>query len=205
MFIRKTLGILIIALFIPPMALANLITNGSFDADSSGWIVSQDGGCGAAIGRPYSGWAPSQVGHDGVIYLNACGHNTGNPNIVTLSPVSGLTVGGSYVLGWDFIRDNLGQRGSVPNSFLVEISGFSAFGYNYISNSVWGTESLLFTATSTSHSFLFASEANGTDASYYLDNVTLESVSGSIPEAGVLSLFSLGLVCVGLARRRKKA
>ncbi len=204
MFIRKALGLLAIVALVAPLAQANLITNGSFDTDASGWTVSQDGGCGAPIGRPYSGWAPSQAGHDGVVYLNACGHNTGNPNIVTSTPIAGLAVGGLYQLSWDFIRDNLGTQGPAANSFLVEISGFSAFGYNYVSNSIWGTESLLFTATSGSHSFGFASEANNTDASYYIDNVTLESVSGAVPESGTIALLGLGLVGMGLTRRRKK-
>jgi hypothetical protein len=171
----------------------NLFSNPGFDINASGWVLSGSG-CTPAT---YS----AGIGHPaGSITLNAC-RDASDPT--ASQTVSGLTIGGLYEIDWEIKLSGF-DHVFEPNSFgvkvdgvLIDISDNPTFVGDPTSGFV--ADSTTFIATSTSHTFGFAAEINGTDTSYNLDNVRLAQV----PEPAAIFSLGLGLTAVGLVARKK--
>lgn len=193
-------------------ASANLITNGDFEACSGlaplnatlttcGWTFANQAGAEA-------GGNPGKA-----VRLETAGSPTLDPT--AQQTVTGLSAGVQYLLSWDRqVRFNFGGTGPSFGVFLdTQTFGSALFLLpSGTINLTYLTEQVLFTASSTTHTFIFAGEldsrTNGasgsTDVSHRIDNVSLVQ-STSVPEPGTLALFGLGLAGLGFARRKRAA
>lgn len=183
-------------------AQANLIVNGSFGTDATGWTL---GGTGCTAGLFDGSGNPG-----GSILLNACGEADSNPSVA--QTVSGLTIGATYTLQWDekLHVDTLGGNGKSFGVFLDNEPN-NPIALNEFLDTAWHTVTQTFVATSTTHTIIFAAEVDtrtpgatiNSDVSYYLDNVSL---TGNVPEPSVLLLGMAGAVpMLGFRLRRKQA
>ncbi len=193
---------------------ANLIVNGDFEACTGGLAP-----------------APGTLSDCGWTFANNAGGETGgNPGRAvrletggspTLDPtaqqtVAGLMIGTQYTLSWQReVRFNFSGAANGPSfGVFLDSQTFATalfllptgqIDLNYVS------ESVMFTATATSHTFIFAGELDGrtngagtTDVSHRLDNVSLLAATSTIPEPGILGLFGGGLIVFGTVRRRRR-
>src|SRR6266566_6895017 len=97
----------VVAMWAAP-ANANLFTNGTFDTDATGWVLTS--ACSD------SHWV-SSGNPGGSVQLNECGQIGTNPSAI--QTVSGLTPGDTYRIGWE----NLVHVGTQNNSFGVAVNG----------------------------------------------------------------------------------
>ncbi|KXK11850.1 MAG: hypothetical protein UZ18_ATM001002199 [Armatimonadetes bacterium OLB18] len=199
-FVLAAIGVLFAS-----VSAQNLVLNGDFEALSIGNSV-------PGTPKVEGGW----------IFENYCGVETnGNPGkssrlesngSTSFDPtasqtVSGLQIGETYTIAWDWkLRVNYSGSGT-GRSFGVFLddqtyAGALFFGERLVATYV--RSSVSFTATSTSHTVIFAGEldnrtnggAGNTDVSYNLDNVELSAV----PEPTSL----IGLAWGALALRFRK-
>jgi len=171
------------------MAQGNLVVNGSFDTDASGWIitnvnVSAGGGYLSNYGNP-----------PGSIFL----YNPSSSHVPTASQeINSLTPGSLYVISGDY-QKGLGKN-ITANSFGVALDGVFLFETNAPVNLNWYNFSFYYTAASSSALLSLAAQINGTDYSYYIDNIAMYAVPE--PSAGCLIIFGSGVLIY--VRTRKK-
>jgi hypothetical protein len=136
-------------------------------------------------------------GEDGALLLNET--NGSASRLIT-----GLTIGTSYALSFLLSGDNRPGQAYVLNGGIAGLT-FTVNGTDGASGTNPG--SLLsygFTATSTSHTLSF-SESSLTSASPIIDNISIESVAGVVPEPASWALLLAGFGMVGFAARRRRA
>jgi len=171
-------------------AQGNLVVNGGFDTDSSGWIltnisVSEGGGYHATFGNP-----PGSV----LLY------NPSLPEDPTASQIiNGLTPGDIYIVSGNYRG---GGKNVTDNSFGVALDGIFLFETaapaDFFS---WHSFSFDYTAASTSALLSLEAQINGTDDSYTIDNISMEAV----PEPSSLCLIGIGgIASATLLINRKK-
>jgi hypothetical protein len=139
---------------IPQLATAqgNLVFNGSFDTDASGWVVSpgSSGGYLSTLGNPA-----------GCFLL----YSSSSSNYPTISQtINGLVSGSSYLISGDYILSK-GQAGITP-SFGVAIDDTFLFEGLNPSGLNWSHFSFDYIATSPSAVLSLSAQINGTDVSY---------------------------------------
>jgi len=199
-------------------AHASSITNGTFDSPS-GWTSGP-----SECGQPGGQWNPGLGDPGGAMVLNQCGSASINPEIY--QTVTGLTVGDTYQLDWDYhLYDNgnttlldtfgvfLNAGSSAPSDsstpiFLGSITNGDT--YNNLSPSTWVHGLTTFVATQDTNTIMFAGELDQrtpgvpqrSDVSYIIDNIALSDQGAAVPEPSVLLLFGTGLV--GLSQRLRK-
>jgi hypothetical protein len=160
---------------LPQLATAqgNLVVNGGFDTDASGWIITNiDSGSGY---RSLAGNPP------GCVLLYNLSHQN---NPTASQEINGLTPGALYIVSGDYQG---GGKDTVDNSFVVALDGVYLFETSAPENYLnWYSFSFDYNATSTS-ALLSLSTLIGTGDGYYIDNIAMYAV----PEPSSFWLISI--------------
>lgn len=173
----------------------NLIVNGDFNLAvpnggfANGWLASGNDSAG--------GWRIDGGNPDGRYIMNASGSDTTDPSIMQI--VLGLTPGERYVVTGDFFLTYASSGNFFSKSFGVRVDGDIVFeaSRSEISETAWNSFSAEFIAGSTQAIVSIASERNGTDYGYSVDNITMAVIPG--PASAAL----VGLGGIFAARRRR--
>ena len=123
--------------------------------------------------------------------------------------ISGLTVGNTYTLSFEWGAGQLRSRDGATTEQLIYGLGNTSFATNVVSNAShgftgWNTVSQNFTATSTSQvlSFMSVGTPNGLPPVALLDNVSL---TAAVPEPTTWGMMIVGFGAVGAAMRRRRS
>ena len=156
-------------------AQGNLVVNGGFDTDTSGWTitnVSEGGGYLSFFGNP-----------SGSVYL----YNPSSPHSPGASQtITSLTPGAIYSVSGDYQKGP--GKDVADNSFGVALDGIFLFETAVPADFNWHGFSFDYTATSTSAFLSLSAQINGTDYAYFIDNISMEAV----PEPSSLWLIGIG-------------
>jgi len=169
------------------MSQGNLVVNGGFDTDASGWTITNvsegDNGYASNIGNP-----------PGSVFL----YDVSSLNVPTASQeISSLTPGALYIVSGDYAG---GGKGVANNSFGVALDGVYLFETNAPPTYNWYSFSFDYTATSTSALLSISAQLNGTGYPYTIDNIAMYAV----PEPSAICLILLGSGVLIYVRTRHK-
>jgi hypothetical protein len=170
-------------------AQGNLVVNGGFDTDASGWTI-------ANVNVAAGGGYKTNVGNPpGSVLL----YNPSIPSPPTASQtVTSLMPGAIYVISGDYA--NAAGKDVTQDSFGVAINGVFMFESAALPDNGWHSFNFDFTATSTSALLSLEAQLNGSDRPYYIDNISVQQT----PEpANLLWLVGLGGIASGFIVRRK--
>lgn len=149
------------------MAQGNLVVNGSFNTDASGWTTN------AASGY----YEPLKGDPGGCFTLFASISQT----------INGLTPGASYLISGSYDVEGGGVGGTAP-SLGVALDG--VFAYEITPRDyAWHNFSFTYTPGNSSVVFDLTAEISGSADVYRVDNLSMQAV----PEPGVLSLLGVGV------------
>ena len=181
--------VLLILLCLAPRALAqgNMVVNGGFDTDASGWSITNIGSGGgflALFGNP-----------PGSVVLE----NPSSSNVPTASQeIYGLTPGQLYTVSGDYWRGAI--DGVADSGFDVSLDGVSLFNTTVSTTYTWFNFSFDYTANSTSVFLSLSTPINVKGNGYIIDNIAMYAV----PEPGSLCLIGVcGIVGALFFRKRK--
>jgi hypothetical protein len=178
-----------VLLHFPRLATAqgNLVINGGFDTDASSWTianvdVSAGGGYLSNFGDP-----PGSV----LLY---------NPSFSVFAPtasqeITSMTQGALYIVSGNYQK--AGGKNVTDNSFGVSLDGVFLFETAAPADFNWHSFNFDYTATSTSTLLSLSAQINGTDYSYFIDNIAMYAV----PEPSAWSLILLGSGVLPYVRR----
>jgi hypothetical protein len=174
-FLKTGIVILVASLFsrLLPMAVAqgNLVYNGGFETDASGWTADNISG----------GYTTPGDNSAGCYFLYDF-----NSAIPTISQeINDLTPGQLYLVSGNY---KSGGKNFAADSFGTAINNVFLFLTNSPSDYNWYSFSFDYTATSTSALLSLSAQLNDTGYAYYIDNISMEAV----PEPGNLSLMGIG-------------
>jgi hypothetical protein len=171
------LGVLTL-LLLPRLATAqgNLVVNGGFDTDASGWTitnVSAGGGYQSSYGNP-----------NGSIFLLDA--SSLNPPTAS-QEINSLTSGQLYVVSGQY-QKGVGKDNG--DNFGVALDGVTLFEITFPPDYAWHNFSFDYTATSTGAllSLFTQPTVNQTFDYYYIDNISMQAV----PEPSSEILLALG-------------
>lgn len=163
-------------------AQGNLVGNGGFDTDASGWTLTNGVSYAALFGNPAGSVS---------LYNGSGGADpTASQEISSLTPGQFYSVSGNYV-GY---ADN-----SVSNSFGVALDGVFLFETVSPTNNNWYGFSFGYTATSTNALLSLSLLIPGKNNTYHIDNISMQPV----PEPSGISLIVFGSGVFIYARRRR--
>ena len=142
---------------------AQLVTNGTFDSNASGWSWENIDGAG--------GWRSAGGNPDGNFILNSNGSTT-DPTISQL--VTGLTPSAQYTLSGDFasVYSTYGSPSALSFGIFADgtlIASYARPG----GEDVYGSFSVDISATDSDILLAFKGEMDGDDSSYRIDNISL--------------------------------
>ncbi len=151
-------------------------------------------------------YGPVSASPGGGSFIGLDGEQTAGVQGSVSQTISGLTVGSSYLLTFDWAAGQLQSRtGATTDQFQVTL-GSQVKSTNVVSNpsggfTGWFSAAMYFTATSTSEvlSFLSVGTPQGLPPMGLLDDVSLVNV----PEPATLAVLGLSLVGIGYTRRRR--
>jgi len=181
-----------------PLEAQNLVTNGTFNTDASGWTL---GGAGCTT----AAWDGGNGNPPGSVLLNECGESDSDP--FASQTISGLTPGASYAITVDvLLQVNIGGGTGKSFGIFLDSEPSNPLLLTEFLDGNWHTVTVKFVATSTSHTIIFASELDArtpggpgvtTDVSYFIDNVSLVP-SGVIATSTVPALSDPALIVLGV-------
>jgi len=217
---KNYLLICLVACFVP--AQAALITNGSFEAPVvpvgsfknfasgssliTGWTVVGPGA--SIINGTFFQECCSFPAEDGSQWLDLTGDGTNS--IGGVEQTVATTAGTQYTLSFwvGNIFDPAGIFGTT-STVNVRLGGIAGASLGTFTNSstttgtqVWKLFNINFTATGASATLDFLNADPSNDNSNGLDNVSLTANANGVPDPGTLSLVGLGIIGLGLIRRR---
>ena len=178
---------------LPAKAQGNLVVNGGFDTDTSGWVITNvevdvGGGYSSSFGNP-----PGSV----VLY------NLSFAYVPTASQeINSLTPGALYIVSGDYRK--IAGKDVTDYSFGVALDSVFLFETVVPTDSNWHSFSFDYTATSTSALLSLKAQINGRydDYSYAIDNIAMYAV----PEPNSLCLMGVGgMMSALLFTHRRKA
>jgi hypothetical protein len=165
-------------------AQGNLVVNGSFDTDTSGWILT-DGATYAELGGNPPGC---------ISLFPSNGIPTASQKISSLNPGQLYVISGDYYGG-------AGVKATTED-FGVAVDGVFLFEMNPPTSGLWYNFSFDYTATSTSALLSLSAPLNGTLYPFNIDNIAMYAV----PEPNSLCLMGVGGIMSALFfRHRRKA
>jgi hypothetical protein len=171
-------------------AQGNLVINGSFDVDASGWTTSNIGNNG--------GYVNAKGDPGGYFFLGSATHSSSIYPTISQT-VTGLIAGDSYIVSGNYA---FLDQGTLPTDASFGVAINSVFLFEAVAESgeiQWPNFSFLYTATSSSAVLSLSSEINNTDIQYGIDNISMEAVPE--PSSSWLILFGSGVFLY--ARRNK--
>ena len=209
-----------VACFVPVQAAS--ITNGSFEAPVvpvasftnfpsgstliTGWTVV---GLGASItSGTFSQECCTFPAQDGNQWLDLTGDGTNSVGGVeqTVATTAGTQYTLSFWVGNIFDPGGIFGTTSTVNVRLGGIGGTSLGAFTNSSTTtgtqVWQHFTTNFTATGPSATLDYLNAYPDNDNSNGLDNVSLTAIATGVPDPGTLSLVGLGIIGLGLIRRR---
>jgi hypothetical protein len=143
-----------------------ILVNGGFDADASGWEWSNIDGSG--------GWRGGGGNPGGCFILNQNGTCPVDPTIA--QALQGLVVGGRYRMAGEYIPAHTGFGNPDASSFGVAIDDEVLKEWQRGPHGEWTAFSVEFTATATTHILGISAERNCDDSSYGIDNIAVDLV-----------------------------
>ncbi len=141
-----------------------------------------------------NGWGITCAGGSGkCIDLDGSTSNAGifSSNLLVLGA-------GNYSLSFD-ISGN--QRGGSSDSMLMTLGGFLNESFALSSAAPWTTVTRTFTVAADTSNYIVFNHAGGDNIGIMLDNVSLSKLA-DVPEPTSLMLLGLGLLGLGVARRK---
>jgi len=185
----------------PLMASANLVTNGSFEADAQGagsWNIYSN----------LTGWTGGRAGIE--LRNNVAGAAFDGSNFVELDTTQnsqmwqtiGTSLGQTYDLSFAYSpREGISGASNGIEVFWNGVSQGVFTGNGAPSGNTWAVQNLSLTGAATSSSLMF--QAVGTSESYggSLDAVSL---TVAVPEPQTYALMLAGLAAVGIAAKRRR-
>jgi hypothetical protein len=159
-------------------AQGNLVFNGGFDADATGWTPSNN------LGTGYD----SSNGNPG-----GCIDLFGKPNPSISQTITGLTIGASYIVSGDYIS----VRTPYGNGFGVALNGDYSF---FDGSTSWQHFSFIYTADSSSTILSLVARQNGTEDAFRVDNISMVAV----PEPSSICFLGMsGVACLFFSRCKR--
>ena len=174
----------------PANAQGNLVVNGGFDHNASGWTmtnvdISEGGGYYISIGNP-----------PGSVFLYNPSFNVFVPT--ASQEINSLTPGTLYIVSGDYML-RLGKN-VTDNSFGVALDSVFLFETTAPADSNWHSFSFDYAATSVSALLRICAQINGTDDAYFIDNIAMYAT----PEPSAWSLIFLGSGLLIYFRKRHR-
>ena len=180
MNVKSVIPLMLSLLAATPGSAQQVIYNGTFDADASGWTT-QD--------VPFDGYRSGKGNPGGFFALDQPTPSSGTDPMI-LQVLSGLVPGDTYLVSGDYERlIDRGGGAAGAFSFGVAFDGVHFFNATTPPDFAWHRFAFNYTAVSSSTILSPAAQINGTGASYGIDNISMRIV----PEPTTVSLLLLGM------------
>lgn len=182
--------LMVLFLLTSASAFANMVTNGTFTSNCSGWALTNADGfnCSTTGGNP-----------GGRLILNS------GPGVVISASqaISGLVINTAYRISFDASSHYNCCNSNVTKGAGVGIDGkqFDFFVYN---GQPWTNYFFDFTYAGGSNVLVLSSQRNGTDSDAQFDNVSLAPLQAPVPEPGTWFLLTSGAFALFISGRRPK-